>query len=76
MLRRARGLLLRLARRRRLAIVTGLALAIPAAWVEMSGWWEAWWVSGAALVCAATGVALVWTGITGRSPDFRDPEDR
>jgi len=55
--------------------VTGLALAIPAAWVEVSGSWEAWWVSGAALVCAATGVALVWTGLTGPSPDFRDPED-
>ena len=36
-LRRARGFLLRLVRRRTLAIMTGLALAVPAGWVEFSG---------------------------------------
>ena len=36
-LRRARGALLRLTRRRALAVVIGAALAVPSAWVEFSG---------------------------------------
>jgi hypothetical protein len=75
MLRRGRGLLLRFARRRPLAIATGLALVAPAVWIESRATWEAWWVPGAALVCGATGVALLWTGLTGVSPDFVDPDE-
>ena len=71
-LRRVRGFLLRIVRRRRLAIVVGLALAVPAAWVEFSGRYGAWWVEGLALVIGATGLAIFWTGLTGASPDWID----
>jgi hypothetical protein len=74
-LRRLRGAILRLVRRRRLAIIVGLALALPAAWVEFSGRaviYDAWWVDGLALVVGATGLALFWTGLTGGSPDWVD----
>jgi hypothetical protein len=69
-LRRARGALLRLVRRRGLAMAIGLTLAAPSAWVEFSGRYDAWWVTGLALICGATGVALFWTGLTGASPDW------
>lgn len=63
-------MLLRFVRRRRLAALVGLALAIPAAWIEFSGRVDAWWIDGVALVVGATGLALLWTGITGVSPDW------
>jgi hypothetical protein len=75
-LRRVRGFLLRIVRRRRLAIVVGLALALPAAWVEFSGRYGAWWVEGLALVIGATGLAIFWTGLTGASPDWVDDGTR
>ena len=71
-LRRARGALLRLARRRPVAIAAGLLLAVPAAWVELFGRYDAWWIDGLALVFGATGIALMWTGITGASPDWTE----
>jgi len=73
-LRRARGLLLRLVRRRALAIIVGLALAVPAAWIEFSGRYDAWWVQGMALVLGATGLAILWTGLMGASPDWVDED--
>jgi hypothetical protein len=69
-LRRFRGFVLRLVRRRPLAIAAGLALALPSAWVELSGRYGAWWVDGLALVLGATGLAILWTGLTGASPDW------
>ena len=42
-----------------LAMAVGLALALPAAWVEFSGRYDAWWVEGLALVVGATGLALL-----------------
>jgi hypothetical protein len=69
-LRRARGMILRLVRRRGLAMTVGFALAAPAAWVELSGRYDAWWVEGLALVIGATGLAILWTGLTGASPDW------
>ena len=69
-LRRARGALLRLVRRRSAAMAVGLMLAAPSAWVEFSGRYDAWWITGLALVCGATGIALFWTGLTGPSPDW------
>jgi hypothetical protein len=72
MLRRGRGLLLRFIRRRPLAVATGLGLAVPAAWIEFSGAFSAWWVEGLALVCGATGLAILWTGLTGVAPDWVD----
>jgi hypothetical protein len=70
--RRLRGSILRLVRRRVLAIAVGLALALPAAWVEFSGRYGAWWIDGVALVAGATGLAIFWTGLTGASPDWID----
>jgi hypothetical protein len=72
-LRRARGLLLRLVRRRVLAVIVGIVVAAPAAWLKLSGV-DAWWVDGAALVLGATGIALVWSGITGARPDWVDAD--
>jgi hypothetical protein len=71
-LRRVRGTILRLVRRRPLAILVGLALVLPAAWVEFSGRYDAWWLQGLALVVGATGLAIFWTGLTGASPDWVD----
>jgi hypothetical protein len=68
--RRVRGLVLRLVRRRGLAVVVGTALAAPAAWLELSGRFESWWIDGLSLVVAATGVALLWAGLTGSKPDW------
>jgi len=70
LLPRARGALFRLLRRRRLALLVGLALVIPSAWVEVSGRFGAWWIDGVALVAAASGLALVWHAIVGASPDW------
>ena len=73
-LRRARGSILRLVRRRPLAMLVGLALAVPAGWLEFSGRAGGWWMEGLALVIGATGVAIFWTGLTGVSPDWVDDE--
>jgi hypothetical protein len=74
MLRRLRGVVLRLVRRRAAAILIGLALVVPAAWIEFSGRVDAWWVDGLALVVGATGLAIFWTGLTGVSPDWIDDD--
>ena len=69
---RTRGVVLRLVRRRGLAIVVGAALAVPAAWVELSGRFDSWWIEGLALIVGATGIAILWTGLTGISPDWTE----
>jgi hypothetical protein len=74
MLRRGRGLLLRFVRRRPLAVAVGLAMVVPAAWIEMSGRVDAWWMDGLALILGATGLAITWTGIAGVPPDWRDDD--
>ena len=71
-IRRLRGMLLRLVRRRALAIAVGLALVVPAAWIELAGRVDAWWAQGLALVIACTGLAVLWTGLTGARPDWID----
>jgi hypothetical protein len=71
-LRRARGFLLRLVRRRALALTVGIVMIVPAAWVEIGGRYDAWWIEGLALVAGATGIAIFWTGLTGGSPDWVD----
>jgi hypothetical protein len=75
-LRRLRGAVLRLVRRRALSITIGLALALPAGWVQWFGGYDEWWVEGLCLVIGATGIAIAWTGLTGPSPDWIDDEDR
>ena len=72
--RRVRGALLRLVRRRLIAVVVGFALAGPAAWLEFGGRYDAWWVNGLSLILAATGAAVIWTGVVGSTPDWIDPE--
>jgi hypothetical protein len=72
LVRRARGALLRLARRRALSALVGAALVIPSAWVEFSSGEFAWWMRGLALVGGAVGIALLWTGIAGLGPDWVD----
>jgi hypothetical protein len=71
MLRRARGALLRLIRRRALTLGLGVALVVPAVWLELGGH-DAWWVDGVSLVVGATGAALLWTGVVGLGPDWID----
>lgn len=68
--RRARGAIVRLVRRRPLAVAAGAALAAPAVWLEFSGRSGAWWLDGLVLVAGATGVALLWAGLTGPKPDW------
>jgi len=69
-LARARGRLLRLARKRALAATLGELLAVPSVWIESSGRYDAWWIQGIALVGGATGLALLWTALTGVPPDW------
>jgi uncharacterized membrane protein YhhN len=70
LLRRTRGMLLRLVRRRALSMTLGAFLVAPAAWVEFVSSDAPWWLQGASLVVGATGLALFWTGLTGPSPDW------
>ena len=70
LMRRTRGLLLRLVRRRAWSMMAGLALAVPAAWVQFGMPNAPWWLQGSSLVIGATGLALFWTGLTGASPDW------
>ena len=70
--RRVRGALLRLARHRRSSLVAGLILAVPAAWVQISGRFDAWWVEGLSFVCVGIGIALVWNAVAGNQPDWID----
>jgi len=72
--RRLRGAVLRLVRRRRLCLALGLLLVLPAAWVQLVGRFDAWWVEGLSLVAGATGAALAWTGLAGMQPDWIDHE--
>ncbi|HWF85340.1 MAG TPA: hypothetical protein VG222_10845 [Vicinamibacterales bacterium] len=73
-MRRARGVLLRLVRRRVVAIVVGLLLVAPAAWMELRGRSGVWWIEGLSLIVGATGLAIFWTGLTGPSPDWIDDD--
>jgi hypothetical protein len=73
-LRRARGGLLRLIRRRPLAMALGLLLLIPSVWIELGDRAMPWWAGGVALVAGATGAALLWTGLVGAKPDWIDDQ--
>ena len=71
--RRLRGALLRLMLNRRLVIATGVVLASPGVALVASDYsWETGVTDGLALLALATGVALVWIGVTGRQPDWVD----
>jgi hypothetical protein len=71
-LRRVRGTVLRLVRRRLLTSAVGVVLLLPAVWLESGAGHGAWWVDGVSLILGATGAALLWTGIVGLRPDYVD----
>jgi hypothetical protein len=74
-LKRARGWLLRLVLKRPVAIVLGMVLAAPAAWLLLQDLpWETPVTDGFGLVIGATGVAFLLAGIGGRRPDWIEPE--
>jgi hypothetical protein len=62
--------MLRLVRRRWLALAVGVALVVPAVWLR----WHSgtWWEDGTSLVLGATGAALIWTAVGGQKPDWVD----
>ena len=66
-------MILRLVRRRAASIALGVAMAASAAWLELASQVETWWVDGFSLILGATGVALIWIGVTGVTPDWIDP---
>jgi hypothetical protein len=65
-------MLLRLARRRLTSAIAGLVLLLPATWLKFGGCCGAAWIDGLALVLGATGVAFLWTALTGVRPDWID----
>jgi hypothetical protein len=71
-MRRVRGTLLRLVRRRARAMTIGVLLIAPAAWIEFGSTDPTWWMEGLGLISGATGLALFWTGLTGPSPDWAE----
>ena len=66
-------MILRLIRRRAAALALGVAMVLPAAWLEFVSRVDAWWVDGSSLILGATGIALIWSGVTGVTPDWIDP---
>ena len=69
--RRLRGYLIRLVLNRPVAIAVGLAVAAPGALVMLRDYeWESGPTDGLALLLVATGIALVWAGVTGRRADW------
>jgi ABC-type transport system involved in cytochrome c biogenesis permease component len=76
LLRRSRGALLRVVRQRRLAMILGLVMILPSAYIQFGRRFDAWWLEGLSLVVGATGLALFWTGLTGVSPDWVDRESQ
>jgi hypothetical protein len=66
-----RGILLRIAFRRSVAIIAGAALIVPAAVLWAGDYrWESWATDGIGLVLGATGAALMLAGMSGRRPDW------
>jgi hypothetical protein len=70
--RRLRGYVLRLVLNRPLSIAVGCLIASPGALLLINDYaWETGVTDGLALLALATGVAIVWAGISGRQPDWR-----
>lgn len=73
--KRARGWLLRLVLKRPVAIVLGLLLVTPSAWLLFQDLpWETPVTDGFGLMIGATGVAFLLAGVGGRRPDWIEPE--
>jgi hypothetical protein len=73
-LRRARGAILRLARRRPLGLIVGAGMLTPALWLRIDGP-GFWWTDALSLLLGATGAALVWAALTGPTPDWTQSRD-
>ena len=72
-LKRLRGWLLRIVMKRSLSVAIGGLLAAPAIVVWGRDFaWESGVTDGLALLCFATGAALVWSGVSGRRADWID----
>lgn len=72
-LKRLRGSVLRFALKRPAAIVLGLLLLTPSAWLLIQDFpWESPSTDGIGLILGATGVAFLLAGIGGRRPDWID----
>jgi hypothetical protein len=76
LMRRARGALLRFARRRRASTGAGIALLVPVAVLRFGVGDSPWWAEGLGVVVGASGLALLWTGLMGVRPDWEDGEKR
>jgi len=73
-IRRIRGVLIRVALSRTAALGTGLVLLAPAMTVAVGNYrWESWVTDGLGLIAGSTGAALTLTGLSGRRPDWIDP---
>lgn len=71
LIRRLRGVLLRLAFHRAAALAVGLACVGGAAWLAIiDAPWESWVSDGAGLVAGGTGAALILFALGGRRPDW------
>ena len=74
-LRRARGLLLRVAFSRRAAAVAGTVLIGACAGLRLFDFgWESWLSDGFGLLLGASGAALLAAAASGRRPDWVDPD--
>jgi hypothetical protein len=72
-MKRLRGVLLRTAYARRMAVAIGALLLALAAWTWLADFsWESAATDGLALVFSATGVAFVVAGLQGRRPDWTE----
>ena len=71
LVRRARGLLLRLTRARVVAGGVGIVLVVFSSVLLLCEFsWESWVSDGFGLVTGGTGMALVITAISARQPDW------
>jgi hypothetical protein len=73
--RRIRGSILRLVRRRLAAILIGALLVAAALWLKLKGDEGGWWEDGLSLILGATGAAVLWTGLVGIRPDWIDQDE-
>ena len=75
-LRRVRGVLLRIVFNRTLASLGGIAFLGSFCFLRLIEFkWETWVSDGLTLLLGATGVALLFVAIQGREPDWIDPAD-